>query len=325
MCACVRACVMLARLAGSRAGLWGRCTAVCAVSTRPLAAVAAAAGVRPLILASGGVRVATHRALSTQGADPPVEDTDKLRQSMLALQKQQEQLLALSAKLASMDEVAEQRQKAAEREAELNAAAVAKLLGRLGEVRDHVSYTKYLELCGDFGVEDTADDLLRKLQESGQILRCEGTAFADLVLLNPRSLAQRLAIAAERPPGTSPAAARQLHAAASVRLDRLIKQLSELDKRKQDLDGRASWKVSRNMTLGLGVWSMQVAVYYHLVYAPGALSWDVMEPVAYFTLEAATIGWWLYVPLCTLHLAAVAHHRAECSKCRRPHPQDFPV
>ena len=273
-----------------------------------VAALAAASSVRPFILASDGVRVATHRALSTQGADPQVEDTDKLRQSMLALQKQQEQLLALSAKLTSMDEAVEQRQKAADREAELNGAAVAKLLRRLGEARDHISYTKYLEICRDFRVEDTADDLLRKLQESGHILHCEGTAFADLVMLNPRALAQRLAIAAERQPGTSPAAARQLHAAASARLDRLIKQLSELDKDKQYLDGRASWKVSRNMTLGLGVWSMQVAVYYHLVYAPGALSWDVMEPVAYFTLEAATIGWWLYAPLCSVHLVAVAHH-----------------
>ena len=108
--------------------------------------------------------------------------------------------------------------------------------------------------------------------------------------------AQRLAAAAERPAGTCPAVLRQQHAAASKRLERLSKELSVLDKRKNDLDGRASRKVSRNMMLGLGVWSMQVAVYYHLVYAPGALSWDVMEPVAYFTLESATIGWWLYVP-----------------------------
>ncbi len=289
---------------------------------------AATTGARRSILAVIHVQMGTHRALSTHATDPPVkeaedgvapreliddrgaslaassrapgkataeakDETEKLRQSMLAIQQQQEQLLALSAKLSSMHEAAEQKQKVEEHEAELNAAAVAKLLAQLGEVQDHISHAKYLELCADFEIVDNASELLSALQETGQILRCENTAFADLVLLNPSGLARRLATAAERPTGTSPAVARQLHASASARLNRLSKQLSELDERKQDLDGRASRKVSRNMTLGLGVWSIQVAVYHHLVYAPGALSWDVMEPVAYFTLEAATIGWWL--------------------------------
>ena len=283
---------------------------------------------RRSLLAAVRVQVVTHRALSACSTDPPgkdpkagvaprkqiddhytsvaapsgdpakatVEATDeseKLRQSILAIQRQQEQLLALSTKLSSLNEAAEQKQKVAEREAELNQMAVAKVLARLGEVQDHISHAKYLELCADFGIVDNASDLLRELQESGQILRCESTAIADLVLLNPSALAQRLATAAERPTGTSPAVQRQRHVAASARLKRLSKQLSELEERKQDLDRRASRKVSRNMTVGLGVWSIQVAVYHHLVYAPGALSWDVMEPVAYFTLEAATIGWWL--------------------------------
>ncbi len=299
--------------------------AVMSIGSRPCAAPA---GARRSILSS--VHVGTRQGLSILSTDPTVEDskdgvaprepiddraashaapsdntlakataeasdeTDKLHQSMLAIQQQQqEQLLALSAKLSSMDEAAEQRQKIAEREAELNKVAVAKVLVRLGEVQDHIPHAKYLQLCADFGIVDNASNLLSELQESGQILRCENTALEDLVLLNPSALAQRLATAAARPPGTSPAAARQLHAAASARLNRLSKQLSELDERKQYLDRRASRKVTRNMTFGLGVWSMQVAVYHHLVYAPGALSWDVMEPVAYFTLEAATIGWWL--------------------------------
>ena len=42
------------------------------------------------------------------------------------------------------------------------------------------------------------------------------------------------------------------------------------------------------------VWSCQVSLYYYLVYDPQALSWDVMEPVTYFTLETATVAWWLY-------------------------------
>ena len=223
----------------------------------------------------------------------------------MIVKEQAKQIEALSAELTAKDEEAQHQQEiadseakqAAEREAELKAAAVGKMLARLGEVRGYISHSEYIEICADFGVEDGADELLLKLQESGQLARCESTPFADLVLLNPSELMQRLSVAAERPTGTCPAVLRQHHAAASARLERLSQQLSELDNRKQDLDGRASRKVSRYMTLGLGVWSMQVAVYYHLVYAPGALSWDVMEPVAYFTLEAATIGWWLCVPL----------------------------
>ena len=36
-----------------------------------------------------------------------------------------------------------------------------------------------------------------------------------------------------------------------------------------------------------------LALYWYLVYHPQALSWDVMEPVTYFTLEGTAIGWWL--------------------------------
>lgn len=276
-------------------------------------------------------RVATRRMLSTAPTDPPKEpptdsvaedasdsaaaaqafemfnsigDAEKLRRSLLAIQEQQQQLLALSAKLTAMGDLSTQKHDMTDSEAddvvrqdsELNAVAVGKLLARLAEVRGYIPHSEYLEICADFGIEDGAADLLLKLQESGQLVRCENTPLADLVLLNPSELMQRLAVAAERPPGTCPVVLRQHQAAASARLERLSKQLSELDERKQHLDRRASRTVSRYMTLGLGVWSMQVAVYYHLVYAPGALSWDVMEPVAYFTLEAATIGWWLYVP-----------------------------
>ena len=183
-----------------------------------------------------------------------VVSPEELREGLARVQDQQQQLMEVAAKLAEVQNEQPEREAAALREA--NAAAITKLLQRLGDSQGYADYmdrAEYLEMCAEFGVDTAqADELEEALEAAGQLVRCEGTPFAGKIFLRPDALCARLAAAAVRPPGASPVVAASRAVLAASRLQRLEAQLGNLSAHKVLLDRYGQNTVSRRMTFGLG-------------------------------------------------------------------------
>ena len=223
---------------------------------------------------------------------------DELREGLAAMQSLQREQGALlqdmHARFAALE--VQHEEEIEQQSADMTEVALARLFRRLGKVQSHIPHREYLAICSDFGLDEReALALSRNLTDDGHLVHC-ASASGGVALLQPAAVGRRVAAAASRPGAWKPRARcprRQRTAREDARLERLEEELQESAQQRAQLDSKGAASVSRRLTVALGAWGAQVALYWYLVYHPQALSWDVMEPVTYFTLEGTAIGWWL--------------------------------
>ncbi|OVA17144.1 Coiled-coil domain containing protein 109 [Macleaya cordata] len=154
---------------------------------------------------------------------------------------------------------------------------VESLKRKLGmEEEEVIAYSDLLKACESMGVARSSDEaaaFARVLDEAGVIL-----LFRDKVYLHPDKVvdlvrrAVPLALASEDDP----------------RRD----ELKRLQKEKEEIDVLAHKQVRRILWSGLGFSVMQVGLFFRLTF--WEFSWDVMEPVAFFTTTTGLVVGYAY-------------------------------
>ncbi|KAG6541438.1 hypothetical protein Mapa_017217 [Marchantia paleacea] len=156
----------------------------------------------------------------------------------------------------------------------VNSVALKKALK--ADPRDSVSYKELLDMCKEYGVATTDDQLrryARSLDETGVVL-----IFRENVYLHPERVAKLVAHALPFAV-VSPNDPRRL-------------ELMKLEQEKAVIDALAHKQVRRFLWTGLAVLTIQTALFFRLTF--WELSWDVMEPVAFFLTTAGLIAGYTY-------------------------------
>lgn len=141
--------------------------------------------------------------------------------------------------------------------------ALRKKLGTEG--KEVVEYSELLEACEGIGMAKTRDEAMafvRVLDEAGVVF-----VFRDQVYLHPDKVVDlvRKAVPLALTPEDDPRR----------------EELRVLISKKQELDKLAHKQVRCILWAGLGVAIMQVGLFFRLTF--WEFSWDVMEPIAFFT------------------------------------------
>ncbi|XP_068310528.1 calcium uniporter protein 6, mitochondrial-like [Pyrus communis] len=143
---------------------------------------------------------------------------------------------------------------------------VEALKAKLGtEGKEAIPYSDLLEACQSIGVARSPEEaaaFARVLDEAGVII-----LFRDKVLLHPNRVVElvRKAVPLSLTPEDDP----------------LWEELKQLQKKKEEIDVLAHKHVRRILWFGLGVVLTQLGLFFRLTYWD--FSWDVVEPLAYFT------------------------------------------
>ncbi|KAM1697735.1 hypothetical protein ACFX14_028956 [Malus domestica] len=143
---------------------------------------------------------------------------------------------------------------------------VEALKAKLGtEGKEAIPYSDLLEACQSIGVARSPEEaaaFARVLDEAGVII-----LFRDKVLLHPNRVVElvRKAVPLSLTPEDDP----------------LWEELKQLQKKKEEIDVLAHKHVRRVLWFGLGVVLAQLGLFFRLTYWD--FSWDVVEPLAYFT------------------------------------------
>ncbi|TQD80818.1 hypothetical protein C1H46_033653 [Malus baccata] len=146
---------------------------------------------------------------------------------------------------------------------------VEALKAQLGtEEKEAIPYSDLLEACQSIGVARSPEEaaaFARVLDEAGVIL-----LFRDKVLLHPNRVVElvRKAVPLALTPEDDP----------------LWAELKKLQEKKEEIDVLAHKQVRRILWAGLGVLLTQLGLFFRLTYWD--FSWDVVEPLAYFTTTA---------------------------------------
>ncbi|KAK8505415.1 hypothetical protein V6N13_045853 [Hibiscus sabdariffa] len=158
---------------------------------------------------------------------------------------------------------------------------VASLKTKLGmEDKEVIGYSELLKDCESMGVTKSLDEAIafaRVLDEAGVVL-----LFRDKVYLHPEKVVDQIrrAVPLELAPEDDPTRA----------------ELERLRARKEEIDVRAHKQVRRILWCGLGLVVAQVGLYFRLTF--WEFSWDVMEPITFFTTATGIIIGYAYF-LCT--------------------------
>ncbi|KAJ9698939.1 hypothetical protein PVL29_007824 [Vitis rotundifolia] len=156
----------------------------------------------------------------------------------------------------------------------VNVEALKMKLGMEG--KEVICYSELLEACESMGVARSLDEaaaFARVLDEAGIVL-----LFRNKVYLHPDKVvdlvrrAMPLALAPEDDP----------------RRD----ELKRLQEKKEEIDRLAHKQVRRILWSGLGLTMAHVGLFFRLTF--WEFSWDVMEPVAFFTTTAGIIVGYAY-------------------------------
>lgn len=156
----------------------------------------------------------------------------------------------------------------------VNVEALKMKLGMEG--KEVICYSELLDACESMGVARTLDEaaaFARVLDEAGIVL-----LFRNKVYLHPDKVvdlvrrAMPLALAPEDDP----------------RRD----ELKRLQKKKEEIDRLAHKQVRRILWSGLGLTMAQVGLFFRLTF--WEFSWDVMEPIAFFTTTSGIIVGYAY-------------------------------
>ncbi|KAK9726813.1 hypothetical protein RND81_05G238700 [Saponaria officinalis] len=139
------------------------------------------------------------------------------------------------------------------------------------EGKEVIGYGELLKACESAGVARSVDEAVefaKVLDESGVVL-----LFRDKVYLHPDKVVELV---------TS-----SVPLALTSEDDPRREELKRLQERKEEIDRQAHRQVRIILWSGLGVAIMQVGLFFRLTF--WEFSWDVMEPIAFFTTASGLV------------------------------------
>ncbi|XP_057772669.1 calcium uniporter protein 5, mitochondrial-like [Salvia miltiorrhiza] len=156
----------------------------------------------------------------------------------------------------------------------VNVGALKEKLGM--EDKEVIPYAELLEACESIGVAKSAAEaaaFARVLDEAGVIL-----LFRDRVYLHPDKVVDlvRKAVPLALLPEDDPCKV----------------ELKKLQEKKEEIDILAHKQVRRILWTGLGIAVVQVGLFFRLTF--WEFSWDVMEPIAFFTTTTGLVIGYAY-------------------------------
>ncbi|KAL0458984.1 UNVERIFIED_CONTAM: Calcium uniporter protein 5, mitochondrial [Sesamum latifolium] len=156
----------------------------------------------------------------------------------------------------------------------VNVEALKEKLGT--EDKEVITYAELLQACQNMGVAKSADEAAayaRVLDDAGVVM-----LFRDKVYLHPNKVVDlvRTAVPLSLLPDDDP------------RKD----ELKLLQEKKNEIDLLAHKQVRRILWTGLGLSVVQISLFFRLTF--WEFSWDVMEPIAFFTTSAGIVIGYAY-------------------------------
>ncbi|KAK4407591.1 Calcium uniporter protein 5, mitochondrial [Sesamum angolense] len=190
----------------------------------------------------------------------------------------------------------------------VNVEALKEKLGT--EDKEVIPYTELLQACQNMGVAKSADEAAayaRVLDDAGVVM-----LFRDKVYLHPNKdnvieeRTQRTAVFAQIGKGE-----KVLFVHRSIDLNKVVDlvrmavplsllpdddprkdELKMLQEKKNEIDMQAHKQVRRILWTGLGLAVVQISLFFRLTF--WEFSWDVMEPIAFFTTSAGIVIGYAY-------------------------------
>lgn len=156
----------------------------------------------------------------------------------------------------------------------VNVESLKKKLGEEG--KEVIGYEELLKTCESMGVARSVDEAVayaRVLDEAGVVL-----LFRDKVYLHPDKVVELVR--------------RSVPLALTPEDDPRREELQRLQERKEEIDRQAHRQVRLILWSGLGVAIMQVGLFFRLTF--WEFSWDVMEPIAFFTTASGLVIGYAY-------------------------------
>ncbi|CAL4904487.1 unnamed protein product [Urochloa decumbens] len=154
---------------------------------------------------------------------------------------------------------------------------VEALKRRLRDGRDEVvGYGELLDACVDAGAARThaeAEALARAMDDAGVVL-----LFRDKAYLHPEKVVDLVR--------------RAVPLALGPENDPRKEEFKQLQERKEEIDKLAHKQVRRILWSGLGFFMCQVGLFFRLTF--WEFSWDVMEPIAFFTTASGLLVGYAY-------------------------------
>ncbi|KAH7289160.1 hypothetical protein KP509_31G061100 [Ceratopteris richardii] len=147
--------------------------------------------------------------------------------------------------------------------------------------RDVLPYNDLLKICTDMGLTSSSEDaaeLLKSLQDSFLILK-----YQDIVYLNPQKLIQLINDAVPRP-----------STATLTGKDNASEEIKKFQEEKDVIDTLSSKYSRKVLWIGFVFLTLQMLAIFRLTF--WELSWNVMEPIAYFTANITLlIGYFFFM------------------------------
>ncbi|KAK4742305.1 hypothetical protein SAY87_000306 [Trapa incisa] len=156
----------------------------------------------------------------------------------------------------------------------VNVEALKKKLGV--EENEVIGYKELLEACENIGVAKSSDEaaaFAQVLDDAGVVL-----IFRDKVYLHPDKIVDLVR--------------RAVPLALTPEDDPMREELKRLQDKKEDIDVLAHRQVRRILWSGLGFSLVQVGLFFRLTF--WEFSWDVMEPIAFFTTTTGIVIGYAY-------------------------------
>ncbi|KAL2239609.1 calcium uniporter protein 6, mitochondrial-like [Sesamum indicum] len=156
----------------------------------------------------------------------------------------------------------------------VNVEALKEKLGV--EDKEVISYAELLRACESIGVAKSSDEaaaFARVLDEAGVVL-----LFRDKVYLHPDKVVDLVR--------------RAVPLALLPEDDPCKDELKKLEEKKEEIDMLAHKQVRRILWTGLGFSVVQVGLFFRLTF--WEFSWDVMEPIAFFTTTTGIVIGYAY-------------------------------
>ncbi|KAG4185725.1 hypothetical protein ERO13_A08G000040v2 [Gossypium hirsutum] len=154
---------------------------------------------------------------------------------------------------------------------------VESLKTKLGmEGKEVIGYSELLKACESMGIARSLDEAIafaRVLDEAGVAL-----LFRDKVYLHPDKVVDLIR--------------RAVPLALTPEDDPIRDELKRLQEKKEEIDVLAHKQVRRILWSGLGLAMVQVGLFFRLTF--WEFSWDVMEPIAFFTTATGIVMGYAY-------------------------------